>query len=103
MGRPRKVSDNKVAIARLRERHADKIEPLFLAMYRIAIGTDDGGQPLAEPKDQVNAAKVCASLLGTPRAATEKTDTAAKDIKAEKPTLSPAHKKVLDDILGESE
>ena len=46
MGRPRKVSDNKVAIARLRERHADKIEPLFLAMYRIAIGTDDGGQPL---------------------------------------------------------
>jgi len=72
MGRPKKLSDHRVALARLRERHADKIEPLFLAMYKIALGPDAGGQPIAEPRDQVNAAKVCATLLGTPRTATEK-------------------------------
>jgi len=72
MGRPKKLSDHKDAIERLRKRHADKIEPLFLAMYKIAIGTDDGGTPIAEPRDQVNAAKVCATLLGAPRTATEK-------------------------------
>ena len=102
MGRPKKTSDYKAVLAELREKHADKIEDLFIKMYKYAIDKDDDGNTLGvDPKDSVNAAKVCVSLLGVPRTATERPDPTAKDTKGiEKPTLSKAHSQALDDILG---
>jgi hypothetical protein len=102
MGRPKKTSDYKVALEKLRAKHADKIEHLFMDMYNIAHGTGPGGQPTSiDDRDRVNAAKVCVSLLGVPRTATERPDPTAKDTKGiEKPTLSKAHSQALDDILG---
>jgi hypothetical protein len=59
-------SEYKQAIETLREKHSDKIETIFLEMYGIVSGTGN------DDKDRVNAAKVCASLLGISRPATEK-------------------------------
>lgn len=56
------------AIADLREENADKLKPIFDAMYKIAVGEK------SEDKDSVNAAKVCMSLLGTPKPPTEKSE-----------------------------
>jgi len=56
----------KKSIEELREKHSDKIEEIFLRMYGIV--KDDK----APQRDAVNAAKVCASLLGISRPATEK-------------------------------
>jgi hypothetical protein len=104
MGRPKKTSDYKVALEKLRAKHADKIEPLFRDMYNIAHGVREDGQPVSiDDRDRVNAAKLCISMLGVPRTATEKPDPAAKDTKGiDKPTLSKAHSQALDDILGET-
>jgi len=103
VGRPKKQSDYKAVLSALREKHADKIEDLFLKMYKYAIDKDDDGQTLGvDPKDSVNAAKVCVSLLGVPRTATEKPTppppggVTGKD----KPTLSPEQQKLLDETLG---
>ena len=104
MGRPRKPSDYKAALAALREKHADKIEELFLKMYQYATDKGEDGETLGvDPKDSVNAAKVVVSLLGVPRTATEKpskepTQPSGKD----KPTLSPEQKKKLDEIWNNS-
>ena len=102
MGRPRKPSDYKVALEALRKKHADKIEHLFMDMYNIAHGLREDGQPVSvDDRDRVNAAKVCVSLLGVPRAPTERPPERAADGKGtEKPTLSKEQNKVLDDILG---
>ena len=102
MGRPRKNQDYKAALAALREKHADKIEELFLKMYQYATDKGEDGETLGvDPKDSVNAAKVVVSLLGVPRTAAEK-PTAAPTTPTgkDKPTLSPTHKKELDDLLG---
>jgi len=96
----KKQQDYKEVLAKLREKHADKIEPLFLAMYKIAMGKDEDGESLGiEPKDSVNAGKVCTSILGLPKAATEKTDSSVAT-KIDKPTLSKEQTAVLDEILG---
>jgi hypothetical protein len=102
MGRPNKPSDYKAAIAALREKHADKIEDLFLKIYQYAVDRGDDGLTLGvDPKDSINAAKVVVSLLGVPRTATEKAPVKPlEEFKDEKPTLSREHTKVLDDILG---
>ena len=103
MGRPKKTSDYKEALSALREKHADKIEDLFLKMYKYAIDKGDDGETLGvDPKDSVNAAKVCVSLLGVPKAATEKSipPPPGGDKGKDKPTLSPDQKKELDEILG---
>jgi hypothetical protein len=102
MGRPKKPSDYKLAIETLRRKHADKLEPLFIDMYNIAHGRGPDGQPISiDDRDRVNAGKLCISMLGMPRTATERPDTTAKDTKqVDKPTLSKEHSKVLDDILG---
>jgi hypothetical protein len=102
MGRPKKQSDYKAVLSALREKHADKIEDLFLKMYKYAIDKDDDGQTLGvDPKDSVNAAKVCVSLLGVPRTATEKpTPPPPGGNKKDKPTLSPIQEKELDESLG---
>lgn len=102
MGRPKKPSDYKTALAMLREKHADKLESLFVDMYNIAHAVRADGESISvEDRDRVNAAKVVVSLLGVPRTATEKpTEKPKEEFKDEKPTLSPEHNKVLDDILG---
>jgi len=70
---PRKKESNyRQAIERLRERHADKVEEVFLKMYDIALHGK-------EQKDSVNAAKDAVSLLGVPRAATEKVPVTKSD------------------------
>lgn len=102
MGRPNKPSDYKAAIAALREKHADKIEDLFLKIYQYAVDRGDDGLTLGvDPKDSINAAKVVVSLLGVPRTATEKAPVqpGGQELK-EKPTLSSKHKSELDEILG---
>jgi hypothetical protein len=103
MGRPKKDSSYRAAIERLRSEHSDKIEEIFLEMYHISRGQDkNGGDISVEDKDRVNAAKVCVSLLGVPRTATEKPPPrdGGNTPMGEKPTLSKEHAKVLDDILG---
>jgi hypothetical protein len=66
MPRPKKDSSYRQAIDSLRSKHSDKIEEVFLTMYGIS------QNPEAEDRDKVNAAKVCVSLLGVPRAGIEK-------------------------------
>lgn len=77
------------AVDRLRAKHSDKIEDVFLTMYGIVQG---GG----EEKDKVNAAKVVVSLLGVPKPPTsaKEPDPAptAKQGNYKKPEL-PAHLK----------
>ena len=102
MGRPKKTSDYKEALSALREKHADKIEDLFLKMYKYAIDKGEDGETLGvDPKDSVNAAKVCVSLLGVPRTATEKPiPPPPGGTKKDKPILSPEQQKLLDETLG---
>ena len=72
---PRKKESNyRQAIEKLREKHADKVEEVFLTMYGITQNSD------VEDKDRVNAAKVAVSLLGVPRAATERAPVPKKGI-----------------------
>jgi hypothetical protein len=81
MGRPKKPSDYKLAIETLRRKHADKLEPLFIDMYNIAHGRGPDGQPISiDDRDRVNAGKLCISMLGVPRTATEKHDPKAKPV-----------------------
>ena len=69
----KKESSYRQAIEKLREKHADKVEEVFLKMYDIALHGK-------EQKDSVNAAKVAVSLLGVPRAATERAPAPKKGI-----------------------
>ena len=92
---PRKKDSNyRAAVEKLREKHADKVEEVFLKMYDIALNGK-------EQKDSVNAAKVCVSLLGVPKPPTmAKEPDKPSEIKKDKPTLSKEHNAILDDILG---
>lgn len=85
----------KNALAALREKHADKIEEIFLTMYGIV--TSRG----AANKDKINAGKVAASFLGTPRPAAEKESSKKPPALAEKePAPSPEEMADIYDKLG---
>lgn len=90
------MSKDKNALAALREKHADKIEEIFLTMYGIV--TSKG----AADKDKINAGKVAASVLGTPRPAAEKEPVTKKGtIVTEKDTVpDPEEMADIYDKLG---
>ena len=98
----KKTSNYRLAVEKLREKHADKLDTIFTDMYNIAHSVDsNGGYVSVEDKDRVNAAKVCVSLLGVPKPPTAaKEPDGGGEAKEDKPTLSAGHQKVLDDILG---
>jgi hypothetical protein len=84
------------AVADLREENADKLKPIFEAMYKIATGKG------SEDKDSVNAAKVCMSLLGTPKPPTEKSE-APKDVAPEElepDELTEEESNEIDELLN---
>ena len=94
---PRKKVDSsyRQAVENLRNKHAEKIESVFLTMYDIS----QNGE--AEDRDRVNAAKVVVSLMGVPRAGIERQpEKKHEEFKEDKPTLSKEHSAILDDILG---
>ncbi len=89
-----KDSNYRQAVEKLREKHSDKIEEVFLTMYGIVKGDGD-------ERDKVNAAKVAVSLLGVPKPPTSpKEPEKLRESSKDKPTLSKEHSAVLDDILG---
>jgi len=91
----KKKSSYREAIERLREAHADKIEEIFLKMHGIATSGESD-------RDAVNAAKVCASLLGVPRPALEK-ETVSKKTDVVEKKASPSEKewKIIEERLAQ--
>jgi hypothetical protein len=77
-------SNYRAAVEKLREKHSDKLESIFMAEYAIVMSDK------SEDKDKNNAAKVCVSMLGMPRVGIEKPTPPKKgkaELKAEaKPT-----------------
>jgi hypothetical protein len=84
------------AIADLREENADKLKPIFEAMYKIATGSK------SEDKDSVNAAKVCMSLLGTPKPPTEKSEAIKESstVDLEPDELTEEESNEIDELLN---
>ena len=84
------------AVADLREENADKLKIIFTEMYGIVKGTGN------DDKDRVNAAKVCMSLLGTPKPPTEKSE-APKDVAPEElepDELTEEESNEIDELLN---
>lgn len=101
----KKTSNYRLAVEKLREKHADKIEDLFLKMYQYATDKGEDGHTLGvDPKDSVNAAKVVVSLLGVPKPPTAAKDSAQEDreqaAKIKKPELPPQLKEQLTRLLN---
>jgi len=97
MGRPKAGTAYKRAVDKLREKHAKKIEDIFLKMYDVVMN------PESDKRDAVNASKVCASILGVPKPPTERSappkPVGAADLSS-KPALSDAHRAALDELLN---
>jgi hypothetical protein len=94
-----KKSEYKQALAELRERHADKLEDVFMQMYNIVQNGEDD-------RDKINAAKVLAPMLGVTRPAPEKAKEPPPPPPSKKdhtkPELSPELKERLKNLYNAS-